>query len=42
MHFFLLLTLYQLIKKHKLKIDIYAPMGSKNDPIIEKFVKNIS
>ena len=23
----------------KLKIDIYAPMGSKNDPIIEKFVK---
>ena len=29
----------KLIKKQKLKIDIYAPMGSKNDPIIEKFVK---
>ena len=29
----------KLIKKEKLKIDIYAPMGSKNDLIIEKFVK---
>ncbi len=29
----------KLIKKKKLKIDIYAPMGSKNDSIIEEFVK---
>ena len=28
-----------LIKKQKIKIDIYAPMGSKNDLNIEKFVK---
>ena len=29
----------KLIKKEKLKIDIYAPMGSKNDSLIEEFVK---
>ncbi len=29
----------ELIKKQKLKIDIYAPMGSKNDSVVEKFVK---
>ncbi len=29
----------KLIKKEKLKVDIYAPMGSKNDSIIEKFIK---
>ena len=29
----------KLIKSEKLKIDIYTPMGSKNDAIIEKFVK---
>ncbi len=29
----------ELIKNEKLKIDIYAPMGSKNDLLIEKFVK---
>ena len=28
----------EFIKKNKLKIDVYAPMGSKNDFIIEKFV----
>ena len=28
-----------LIKKEKMKIDVYAPMGSKNDILIEKFVK---
>ncbi len=29
----------EFIKRNKLKIDIYAPMGSKNDFIIEEFVK---
>ena len=29
----------KLIKKQKVKIDIYAPMGSINDNLIEKFVK---
>ena len=29
----------ELIKNEKLKIDIYAPMGSKNDKLIEQFVK---
>ena len=29
----------KLIKNEKLKVDIYAPMGSKNDSIIEKFIK---
>ncbi len=28
-----------LIKNEKLKIDVYAPMGSKNDHLIEKFAK---
>ena len=32
----------EFIKKNKLKIDIYAPMGSKNDFIIEEFVKKIN
>ena len=30
----------KLIKNEKLKIDVYAPMGSKNDSQIEKFVKD--
>ncbi len=29
----------KLIKNNKLKVDVYAPMGSKNDSIIEKFIK---
>ena len=29
----------KLIKKQKVKIDVYAPMGSINDNLIEKFVK---
>ena len=29
----------ELIKRNKLKIDVYAPMGSKNDLIIKEFVK---
>ncbi len=29
----------KLIKSEKLRIDVYAPMGSKNDSLIEKFVK---
>ncbi len=30
----------ELIKNENLKIDVYAPMGSKNDSQIEKFVKD--
>ena len=30
----------KFVKNQKLKIDIYAPMGSKNDLLIEKFVKD--
>ena len=29
----------KFVKNQKLRIDIYAPMGSKNDLLIEKFVK---
>ncbi len=29
----------ELIKNEKFKIDVYAPMGSKNDYLIEKFAK---
>ena len=29
----------EFIKNKNLKIDVYAPMGSINDPLIEKFVK---
>ena len=29
----------EFIKNENLKIDVYAPMGSINDPLIEKFVK---
>ena len=29
----------KFIKNKKLKIDVYAPMGSKNDKLIEQFVK---
>ena len=29
----------EFIKNQNLKIDVYAPMGSINDPLIEKFVK---
>ena len=29
----------ELIKNKNLKIDVYAPMGSKNDTLIEKFVE---
>ena len=29
----------EFIKNKKLKIDVYAPMGSKNDKLIEQFVK---
>tara|TARA_A100001015_G_scaffold114800_1_gene127451 strand:- start:1747 stop:3216 length:1470 start_codon:yes stop_codon:yes gene_type:complete len=37
--FFPFVDSLMLIKSEKFKIDIYAPMGSKNDAIIEKFVK---
>ena len=37
--FFPFIDSLKLIKKKKYKIDIYAPMGSKNDYIIEQFVK---
>ena len=29
----------EFIKNKRLKIDVYAPMGSKNDKLIEQFVK---
>ena len=29
----------ELLKNEKLKIDIYAPMGSKNDTLIKQYVK---